>query len=199
MKRKVLLIVSSIELIISLYYTLTEYRDGLTELFLAFYIFLGAVLLAFVIKLILDCFTPKSSWIPYVFLHCLTCPGIFYFVCLAVPDFAKNAYESYDIQIDDDVSIYSILINTYRKEYSISMLTKNPEGVRHRVGAKGEYSNNGQIIYFSLENVRYTYTPINKKEETFLDSIKKGIYMDKDSIYGLNGKNYALQRVKGIE
>lgn len=197
MKRKVLLIVSGIELIISLYYTLTAYRDGLTELFLAFYIFLGAVLLALVIKPIIDCFTPKSSWVPYVFLHCLTCPGIFYFVCLAVPDFAKNAYETYCFY--DKEMEYNITINTYMKEFHGSIYMTQMDGRRHWVNVSGKYIKEGQKMRLSSKSVTYYRSPICKEEKMFFDSFKKDLYMDKDSIYGLNGKNYALQRFKEME
>ena len=112
MGKKVLLIVSCIELILSLYYTFSGCRDGLTELFLVFDIFLWTVSLALVVSFVLMWFPSKTGWRTSVFLHCLTCPCIFLFTCMAVPDFEKNAFESYNIQIDDE-STYLVIINTY--------------------------------------------------------------------------------------
>lgn len=197
MKIKVLLFVSCIELIASLYYTLTEYRDGLTELFIATYIFMGVSLLALIVSLVLKSFITKSSWIPYIFLHCLTCPGIFFITCIVVPDYSKNAFESYYFY--DKELKYDIRINTYMKNFDSTIKTIKMDGHYHYVSVSGKYAQEGQKMRLLSKSVTCRHTPICKEEEMFFDSFKEDLYMDRDSIYGLNGKNYALERVKGFE
>ncbi|MCR5312396.1 MAG: hypothetical protein K6E54_01870 [Bacteroidaceae bacterium] len=189
MKRKVFIIVSCIELIVSLYYVLTNYRDGLTELFITVNIFIGAVLSAFIIKFVLDCFVFKSSWIPSLFIHCLTCPGIFFITCMIVPDYAKDAFESYHFR--EHESEYSLTTNTFFKEFH-SSINIEIDGHKHFVSVDGEYVKDGQTLRLLSKSISYNYTPVSREEEMFFDSFKKDLYMDKDSIYGLNGKNYAL-------
>ncbi|MCR5360966.1 MAG: hypothetical protein K6E73_03025 [Bacteroidales bacterium] len=80
------------------------------------------------------------------------------------------------------------------KDFQGTINTTSTDGHRHWVNVIGKYVKEGQKMRLLSKSVTYDHSPICKEEERFFDSFKKDLYMDHDSIYGLNGKNYALQR-----
>ena len=85
------------------------------------------------------------------------------------------------------------------KEFDSTIEIIQKDGHHHYVSVSGKYVQEGQKMRLLSKSVTCRHTPICKEEEMFFDSFKEDLYMDKDSIYGLNGKNYALQRFKDIE